>query len=192
MGDDLGAQASEVHAAASAVLAFWFDETPADKHFAQDDALDRAIAERFGALRNRLLASGAAGWDGDPETMLAAIVVLDQFSRNIYRGSGEAFAADGLALDLTHRAMAKGWDEALPPERRAFLYLPLMHAEDREEQRLSVDCFTRLGLSENLDFAKAHRVVIDRFGRFPSRNAALGRVSTEAEKAYLSQPGAGW
>jgi uncharacterized protein (DUF924 family) len=192
MGDDLGAQPSEVHAAASAVLSFWFDETPAGKHFAKDAALDRAIADRFGALRDRLLASGAAGWDGDPETMLAAIVVLDQFSRNMYRASGEAFAADGIALDLTHRALAKGWDEALPPERRAFLYLPLMHAEDREEQRLSVDCFTRLGLSENLDFAKAHRVVIDRFGRFPSRNAALGRVSTEAEQAYLSQPGAGW
>jgi uncharacterized protein (DUF924 family) len=192
MGDDLGAVRHEVHAAAMTVLAFWFDETPADKHFAKDADLDRAIAERFGALRDRLLASGAAGWDGEPETMLAAIIVLDQFSRNIHRGSGEAFAADGLALDLAHRAMAKGWDEAFPPERRAFVYLPLMHAEDREEQRLCVACFTRLGLAENLDFAHAHRVVIDRFGRFPSRNAALGRVSTEAEQAYLSQPGAGW
>jgi uncharacterized protein (DUF924 family) len=192
MGDDLGAAADEVHAAAQAVLAFWFDETPADKHFAKDADLDRAIAERFGALRNRLLASGAAGWDGDPGTMLAAIIVLDQFSRNIHRGSREAFAADGLALDLAHRAMAKGWDEVIPPERRAFLYMPLMHAEDREEQRRSVDCFTRLGNPDNLDFAKAHRVVIDRFGRFPSRNAALGRASTEAEQAYLSQPGAGW
>jgi uncharacterized protein (DUF924 family) len=192
MGDDLGAGRHEVHAAASAAVAFWFDETPADKHFAKDEALDRAITERFGALRDRLLASGAAGWDDDPDTLLAAIVVLDQFSRNIYRGSGEAFAADALSLDLTRRALAKGWDEHIPPERRAFLYLPLMHAEDREVQRQSVACFTRLGLAENLDFAKAHRAVIERFGRFPSRNAALGRVSTEAEKAYLSQPGAGW
>ncbi|MGN6270550.1 MAG: DUF924 family protein [Sphingomonas sp.] len=192
MGDDLGATTGEVHAAAKAVLAFWFDETPADKHFAKDAALDRTIAERFGGLRDRLLASGAAGWTDDPDSLLAAVIVLDQFSRNIFRGSGEAFAADALALDLTHRALARGWDEALPPERRAFLYLPLMHAEDREEQRLSVDCFTRLGLPENLDFARAHRTVIDRFGRFPSRNAALGRASTEAEKAYLSQPGAGW
>lgn len=192
MGDDLGAVRHEVHAAAKAVLAFWFEETPPDKWFAKDADLDRTIAERFGALRDRLLASGAVGWDGDPDTLLAAIVVLDQFSRNLYRGSGEAFAADSLALDLTHRAMAKGWDEALPRERRAFLYLPLMHAEDREEQRLSVECFTRLGLAENLDFAKAHRAVIEQFGRFPSRNTALGRASTEAEKAYLSQPGAGW
>ena len=192
MGDDLGAAAGEVHAAARDVLAFWFDETPADKHFAKDADLDHTIAKRFGALRDRLLASGATGWDGDPDTLLAAVIVLDQFSRNIYRGSGEAFAADGLALDLTRRAMTKGWDEAIPPERRAFLYLPLMHAEDREEQRLSVECFTRLGLTENLDFAKAHRAVIERFGRFPSRNVALGRSSTEAEQAYLSQPGAGW
>jgi uncharacterized protein (DUF924 family) len=192
MGDDLGAQPSEVHAAASAVLAFWFDETPEQNWFAKDAALDRVIAERFGAMRDAALASGAAGWDGDPETLLAAVILLDQFSRNLYRGSGEAFAADALSLDLTHRALARGWDEQIAPERRAFLYMPLMHAEDREEQRLSIDCFTRLGHADNLDFAKAHRAVIDRFGRFPSRNAALGRVSTEAEKAYLSQPGAGW
>lgn len=192
MGDDLGTQPNEVHAAAQAVIAFWLDETPEKKWFAKDAGLDRAIGERFSGLRDAVLASGAAGWDVDPDTLLAAVILLDQFSRNIHRGSGEAFAADALALDLTHRALAKGWDEAIPPERRAFLYMPLMHAEDREEQRLSVDCFTRLGHPDNLEFAKAHRTVIDRFGRFPSRNAALGRVSTEAEQAYLSQPGAGW
>ncbi|MGN6279139.1 MAG: DUF924 family protein [Sphingomonas sp.] len=192
MGDDLGARGHEVHAAARAILAFWFDETPQDKWFAKDDELDRTITERFGALRDAVLASEAARWDGDPDTLLAATILLDQFSRNIYRGSGEAFAADGLSLDLTHRALAKGWDEAIAPERRAFLYMPLMHAEDREEQRLSIDCFTRLGHADNLDFARKHQAVIDRFGRFPSRIAALGRVSTPAEEAYLSQPGAGW
>jgi len=192
MGDDLGAREREVHAAAQAVLAFWFDETPADKWFAKDAALDRTIAERFAALRDDVLSSEAKGWTADPDTLLAAIILLDQFSRNIYRGTGDAFAADWLALDLTHCALARGWDEAIPEARRAFLYMPLMHAEDREEQRLSVQCFTRLGHADNLEFAKAHRRVIDRFGRFPSRNAALGRVSTEAEEAYLSQPGAGW
>jgi len=192
MGDDLGTAGREVHAAAQRVLAFWFGETPEDKWFAKDAALDRAIGDRFGALRDAVLATGAAGWDGDPDTLLAAIILLDQFSRNIHRGSAEAFAADALALDLTHRALARGWDEKIAPERRAFLYMPLMHAEDSEEQRLSVDCFTRLGNPNNLDFAKAHRAVIDRFGRFPSRNTALGRVSTDAEAAYLSQPGAGW
>jgi len=192
MADDLGARAREVHAAAQGVLTFWFDETTEEQWFAKDDTLDRTIAARFGALRDAVLASGAAGWDGDPDTLLAAIILLDQFSRNIHRGSREAFAADSLSLDLTHRALARGWDETIAPERRAFLYMPLMHAEDREEQRLSVDCFTRLGNAENLDFARKHRAVIDRFGRFPSRNQALGRVSTEAEKAYLSQPDAGW
>lgn len=192
MGDDLGTRASEVHAAAHGVLAFWFDETPPDTWFAKDAVLDAAIAERFGRLRDAVLASGAAGWADEPDTLLAAIILLDQFSRNIYRGRGEAFAGDALALNLTHRALARGWDAAIPVERRAFLYMPLMHAEDREEQRLSVQCFTKLGNPDNLDFARQHRAVIDRFGRFPSRNAALGRASTEAEKAYLSQPGAGW
>jgi len=192
MADDLGGRAGEVHAAAHDVLAFWFDETPASKWFARDDRLDHVIARRFGGLRDAVLENDAAGWDHDPDTLLAAIILLDQFSRNIHRGSPEAFAADGLALDLAHRALARSWDEAIAPERRAFLYMPLMHAEDREEQRLSVDCFARLGNPDNLDFARQHRTVIDRFGRFPSRNAALGRVSTPAEQAYLSQPGAGW
>ena len=192
MADDLGIAPGEVHAAAQAVLRFWFEETPEDKWFAKDAALDQAIAERFGRMRDAVLANGAIGWADDPETLLAAIILLDQFSRNIHRGSADAFAADGLALDLTHRALARGWDAGIPPERRAFLYMPLMHAEDREEQRVSLDCFTKLGDPTNLKFARAHRDVVDRFGRFPSRNAALGRVSTEAEKAYLSQPDAGW
>ncbi|HEU4960986.1 MAG TPA: DUF924 family protein [Sphingomonas sp.] len=192
MGDDLGAGGTEVHAAARGVLAFWFDETPPDKWFAKDAALDAAIADRFGKLHDAVLASGAAGWERETDTLLAAVILLDQFSRNIFRGKGEAFAGDALALDLTHRALARGWDAAIPPERRAFLYMPLMHAEDCEEQRLSIQCFTKLGNPDNLDFARQHRVVIDRFGRFPSRNAALGRSSTAEEKAYLSQPGAGW
>ena len=192
MADDLGIAPGEVHVAAQAVLRFWFEETPEDKWFAKDAALDQAIAERFGRMRDAVLANGAIGWADDPETLLAAIILLDQFSRNIHRGSADAFAADGLALDLTYRALARGWEAAIPPQRRAFLYMPLMHAEDREEQRVSLDCFTKLGDPTNLKFARAHRDVVDRFGRFPSRNAALGRVSTEAEKAYLSQPDAGW
>ncbi|MGN6373920.1 MAG: DUF924 family protein [Sphingomonas sp.] len=192
MANDLGAQAGEVHAAARAVLAFWFDETPREAWFAKDADLDRTIATRFGGLRDAVLASGAAGWTLDPETLLAAIILLDQFSRNIHRGSAQAYAADALALDLTHHALAREWDDGMPAAWRAFLYMPLMHAEDREEQRLSVDCFTRLGDAENLAYARQHRVVIDRFGRFPTRNVALGRVSTLAEKAYLSQSGIGW
>ena len=190
MGGDLGAGQGEVHA--RAVLGFWFGEVPPEKRFAKDAALDAEIARRFGALRDALLASDAAGWRDDPDTILAAIILLDQFSRNIHRDTAQAFAADRLALSLAHEAIAHGWDTAIDPERRAFLYMPLMHAEDGAVQRESVACFTRLGNEENLAYAREHAAVIDRFGRFPSRNAALGRASTPGEQAYLSQPGAGW
>jgi uncharacterized protein (DUF924 family) len=190
MGGDLGAGRIEVHACA--VLDFWFGEVPPDKHFVCDPALDAEIAHRFGAMRDRVLATDGAGWCGDPDTMLVAIILLDQFSRNIHRGTLQAFAADPLALRLTQEAIARGWDEAIDTERRAFLYMPLMHAEDSAVQRESVACFTRLGNVENLDYAREHAAVIERFGRFPSRNAALGRTSTPEEQSWLSQPGAGW
>ena len=193
MRGDLGAGSGEVHEKARGVLSFWFDEVPAKKRFAKDAAVDREIAERFGALRDAVLASDARGWRDDPETLLAAIVLLDQFSRNIHRGRAEAFAGDALALDLTREAIEQGWDERLDPdERRPFLYMPLMHAESREAQTLSVGCFEQLGNEENLFYALDHADVIARFGRFPSRNAALGRQSTPEEEVYLSRPGAGW
>ena len=190
MGGDLGAGAVEVHA--RDILRFWFAEVPLEKHFAKDEALDAEIAGRFGKLRDDVLASNAARWRGRPDTLLAAIILLDQFSRNIHRDTAQAFAADPLALALTREAIANGWDEAIDGERRAFLYMPLMHAEDPAVQRESVACFTRLGNAENLDYAREHEAVIDRFGRFPSRNAALGRPSTPEELTYLSRPGAGW
>ena len=190
MGGDLGAGPIEVHA--RDILHFWFDEVPPEKQFAQDAALDDEIARRFGGLRDAVLATEAAGWCDDPDTLLAAIILLDQFSRNLHRGSAQAFAADPLALALTHETNARGGDEAIVPERRAFLYMPLMHAEDRAVQQESIAYFTRLGNPENLTFAHDHKAVIDRFGRFPSRNAALGRTSTAEESAFLSRHGAGW
>ena len=193
MRGDLGAGASEVHEKASAVLSFWFGEVPAKQRFAADPALDQEITARFGAMRDAVLATGAQGWRDDPETLLAAIILLDQFSRNMHRGTAAAFTGDALSLDLTREAIERGWDERLDPdEQRAFLYMPLMHAEDPAAQQLSVACFEQLGNAENLAYAHEHADVIVRFGRFPSRNEALGRKSTPAEKAYLSQPGAGW
>lgn len=190
MGGDLGAGQGEVHA--RAVLDFWFDTVPPEKRFARDDKLDAEITRRFARLRDEVLATDAAGWRDGPDRILAAIILLDQFSRNIHRGSGQAFAADPLALSLTHAAIALGWDATFAPDRRAFLYMPLMHAEDVAVQEESVARFTQLGEAENLAFARDHKAVIDRFGRFPSRNAALGRISTPEEEAYLSQPSAGW
>lgn len=182
---------SDVHARAREVLGFWYALTP-EQHFAKSERLDGEIRERFGALRDAVLASGAEGWRDDPETLLAAIVVLDQFSRNIHRGTAEAFAADSLAQELTLEALEKGWDEGMTGERKQFLYMPLMHAEDEALQDLCIDKFEALGDKNSLDFAHQHAGAIIRFGRFPSRNAALGRVSTELEKEYLSQPDAGW
>lgn len=173
------------------MLGFWFALTP-EQHFAKSERLDAEIAARFGILRNEVLTSEAAGWRDDPETLLAAIIVLDQFSRNIYRGKAEAFAADKLALGLTLEAIDKGWDGRMTVEQQQFLYMPLMHAEDADLQDLCIDKFEANGDKLSLAFAHQHAGAIIRFGRFPSRNAALGRESTELEKEYLSQPGAGW
>lgn len=177
---------------AAAVLRFWLQETPPEKRFAQDDALDRVIAERFGAVRDAVLASDAADWADDPRTLLAAIVLLDQFSRNMHRGTAEAFAGDPLARKLTQIALVRGWDEALSAIERQFLYMPLMHSEDRHDQTTCLAMFEKLGNAEELGYARAHAAVIERFGRFPSRNAALGRRSTPQELTFLSQSGAGW
>jgi len=195
--DDLGAETVDVHAAmiqqgAREVLGFWFDLMMPEQWFKASKSTDEEVASLFGPLRDRVLESDAAGWRDDPETMLAAIILLDQFSRNIHRGTAEAFAADPLALALTLEALDKRWDAGLPPERAQFLYMPLMHAEDPEAQALCVKCFEALGDARNLEFARDHAGVVARFGRFPTRNAALGRESTAAEREYLSQPDAGW
>lgn len=174
------------------VLDFWLGEVPAEKRFAKDAELDRQIGERFGALRDAVLESGAEGWRDTPERLLAAVILLDQFSRNLHRGTPQAFAADPLALDLTKEAIAKGWEDGYSPVERQFLYLPLMHSEDRSVQALSVEKFEALGDANVIGFARDHRDVVERYGRFPSRNAALGRASTAEEEAYLSKPGAGW
>jgi uncharacterized protein (DUF924 family) len=173
------------------VLGFWFALTP-EQHFAKSVKLDAEIGSRFGPLRDLVLGSGAAGWRDDPETLLAAIILLDQFSRNVHRGRAEAFAADPLALQLALEAIGKGWDAGMSNDRRQFVYLPLEHAEDAAMQALSVEKFASLGDDYVLDFARKHAEVIARFGRFPSRNAALGRDSTPEELAFLSEEGTGW
>lgn len=191
MTADLGMDAAQVHGTARTVLDFWL-ALPPEKHFAKDDALDREIAYRFGAVRDQVLATDAIGWREEPDTLLAAILLLDQFSRNLYRGSAQGYAADPLALELCLTAIDAGWEDRYPPERLAFVYMPLMHAESRAMQDLSVAKFTELGREENLSFARDHREVIRRYGRYPSRNAVLGRASTPEEQDYLSRPDAGW
>lgn len=192
MASDLGSTATEVHARAEEVLSFWFEALMPEQWFAKSEALDREIGDLFEALRVAVLESKAAGWRDDPRTLLAAVILLDQFSRNVHRGTAEAFAADPLAQELASLAVARGWDRAMTPEQRQFLYLPFEHAESRELQAVSLSCFEALGQEEALEYARQHAEVIARYGRFPSRNAALGRQSTPEEKEYLAQPGAGW
>ncbi|MEH3037108.1 MAG: DUF924 domain-containing protein [Sphingomonas adhaesiva] len=190
MAGDLGMTADEVDTWAREVLDFWFALTT-EQQFAKDPALDTRIRERFGTLRDRVAETRAVGWRGDPRTLLAAVIVLDQFSRNLFRGQAAAFATDELAQELTNAALVRGWDASLSPEERVFLYMPMMHAEHAEGQATSVRLFEALGIAENAAFARDHAAVFARFGRFPSRNAALGRESTAEELAYLAE-GGGW
>lgn len=181
----------EVHAQARAALDFWFGLSD-EQHFVRDLALDREIADRFASLRDEVLESDARNYRDDPDALLAAIILLDQFSRNIHRDTPRAFEADDLAVSLTLLAIERGWDGHCPPDRRAFVYMPLMHAEDVSLQALSVAKFEDLGNANNLKFARDHAAVVARFGRFPARNAALGRASTLVEIDYLSRPDADW
>lgn len=174
------------------MLDFWFEEVGPDRHFAKDAALDATIADRFEALRDTVLASEAEAWREDQHHLLAAIILLDQFSRNIHRGSAAAFAADPLALELALIGIARGDDREFQPLERSFLYMPLMHCEDAGVARFSLRCFESLGNPENLQFARDHAAVLARYGRYPSRNAALGREPTAAEREYLRRPDAGW
>ncbi|MGK6320205.1 DUF924 family protein [Sphingomonas sp. DT-204] len=191
METHLGPGSGEVHDAARQVLDFWFGELGPEQWFAKDAAVDHACA-RFGPMRDAVLASGAGGWRDEPETLLAAVILLDQISRNIHRGSPRAYEADPLAESLTREAIARDWVRLFPKKHAQFLLLPLEHAENIDTQRLSLAQFEALGEEEALAYARDHAAVIERFGRFPSRNAALGRNSTPEELEYLSQPGAGW
>lgn len=173
------------------VIDFWFALTT-EQQFAKDDALDAKIARRFGGLRDHLLGTDADGWRGDAERMLAAIIVLDQFSRNLHRGSAEAYAADPLGVQLTLEGIRAGFDLEVTPDKRAFFYMPLMHAENLGLQNYAIALFAEAGLDLQVKFGRDHAAVIADYGRFPSRNKALGRKSTPAEKEYLSQPDAGW
>ena len=171
------------------VLRFWLVETPPEKRFAKDAPLDRQIAERFGALRERLRAEPVSPPDLTTRQALAAIIVLDQFSRNLFRGSAEAFAADPQALALARWMVETGRDRSLDTDARLFVYLPFEHSEDAADQDRSVDLTAGLGNGEWDRYAVAHRDIIRRFGRFPHRNATLGRASTPEEVAFLKEPG---
>lgn len=171
------------------ILAFWFEELSPKQHFSKDTALDERMRTRFGALLETASADGLQAWRVDAPGRLAEIIVLDQFSRNIHRDTPRAFARDALALKLARELVAQGEDRALPLVRRVFAYMPYMHSEDLAAHAEALPLFSQVGLEENLRFLRLHTAIIERFGRYPHRNAVLGRASTPEELAFLQQPG---
>lgn len=180
---------------ATGVLDFWFGDGAAarDEWFRKDPAFDDAIRERFGAAVEAALGGAFAAWTEAPRGALALVLLLDQFTRNIQRDTARMFAGDARALAVAESAVAAGFDRPLGPRERWFLYMPFEHAEDAAAQMRSVALFTRLadetGLRSPLEWAVKHAVVIGRFGRYPHRNALLGRASTPEEIAFLAEPG---
>ncbi|MEN3145832.1 DUF924 family protein [Neorhizobium sp. IRAMC:178] len=174
------------------VFTFWFRELTRKDWFEKNEALDEAMRRHFAATHLSLARGGLDAWRTSPEDRLAAVIVLDQLSRNLYRGTPLAFATDWLALREARLAIEAGADMAVLPEQRGFFYLPFEHSETLADQDRSVELFALLGDAEYLDYAERHRTVIREFGRFPHRNALLGRESTAAELEYLAKPGAGF
>ncbi len=169
------------------VLHFWFDELGEACWFAKSEPTDALIRKRFLGLHERLAADEGFTCT-TRQQLLAAIIVLDQFSRNLFRDAPRAYAADPIARRLARRAIAQGCDVAMTAEERLFLYLPFEHSEDRADQALAVELIMRLGNAGWTHDAMAHKAIIDRFGRFPHRNSILNRCSSAEEVALLQAP----
>jgi uncharacterized protein (DUF924 family) len=174
---------------ADSILHFWFEELTPKQHFAKDAALDEAIRTRFGATLEAAAKCELFTWRATPEGRLAEILVLDQFSRNVYRDTPRSFAQDPLALALTQELVASGQDQNLPLTQRSFAYMPYMHSESALVHAQAVALFTQPGMEDTMRFELHHKEIIDRFGRYPHRNAILGRKSSAEELAFLSGPG---
>ena len=186
---------------AEAVLRFWLgggatsDER--SKHwFTKDEDFDALIRSRFMALHEEAAAGALAGWKDDARSCLALIVLLDQFPRNMFRASARAFGADALALETARHALACGYDAGMRSVERMFVYLPFEHSESLADQQRCCELMQALAAFAETDdayrYALRHREIIERFGRFPHRNAVLGRVSTAQESEFLKQPGSGF
>ena len=185
------------------VLAFWFgrEDDPGygefrSQWFQKGEAFDREVTDRFGDLYERAAAGELDAWREEAESCLALVIVLDQFPRNMFRGDARTHTTDGKALDAAKYAIERALDRELPAFGRMFLYMPFMHAENVEDQRRSVELFERLaaepGGPDVVEYAVGHREIVERFGRFPHRNAILGRETTPEEAEFLTQPGSSY
>jgi uncharacterized protein (DUF924 family) len=174
------------------ILRFWFEEIDPAKWWAKDVAFDELIRARFSEVHAQATRCELFEWRAEPKGRLAEVIVLDQFSRNMYRGSTLSFAGDALALALAQEAVFARADEALSPTERSFLYLPFMHSESLRIHAVAVELYRKNGIQGNLDFEIRHQQIIERFGRYPHRNDILGRQSTDEEIEFLKQPGSGF
>jgi uncharacterized protein (DUF924 family) len=171
------------------ILRFWFQEIQPAQWWQVDPAFDELVRSRFGALHEQAKRCELFAWRSTAEGRLAEVIVLDQFARNIHRGTPQAFAADPLALALAQEAVAANVDLALPIEQRAFLYMPYMHSESAAIHAAGEPLMKERAPEGTHDFELKHKAIVDRFGRYPHRNAILGRVSTPEEETFLTQPG---
>lgn len=170
------------------ILDFWEEAGP-KKWFAKDAEFDATIATRFKDTHELAAQGGYDDWADDPDGALALIIVLDQFSRNLFRKSPAAFTQDEKCLRVTHKVIDEGLDKKMREDLRVFAYMPLMHSERLEDQELCIEKLQEIGADENINYAKEHRDIIAKFGRFPHRNVALGRDTTEEEREFLDEGG---
>jgi uncharacterized protein (DUF924 family) len=173
------------------VLNFWFQEIEPKQWWKKDVAFDKLIRDRFVNLFEEIKNGGYTNWLDSAQGCLARIIVLDQFPRNMFREKAESFSTDHIALATAKHAISQQFDKNLNAQEKAFLYMPLMHSETPEDQAQSIELFTAVGstLAQNLDSSLRHKAIIDKFGRFPHRNAILGRKSSQAELEFLQKPG---
>ncbi|MCB9996462.1 MAG: DUF924 domain-containing protein [Rhodospirillales bacterium] len=176
------------------ILHFWFEETQPQQWFQKNDDFDQMIRDRFLVTYEMARDGLCDTWQKEAAGCLALCIVLDQFPRNMFRNSADAFATDDKARLVASHALAKGFDQVMPPVKRRFIYLPFEHSEDLEHQKKAVALFDSMKKDDPLghEYALRHLAVIEEFGRFPHRNKVLGRENTQAEEEYLARPGAGF
>jgi uncharacterized protein (DUF924 family) len=174
---------------AQSVLQFWFTEITPAQWWKVDLAFDKLVADRFGDIHEQAVRAELFEWRITPQGRLAEVIVLDQFSRNIHRGTRRAFEADALALALAQEALSAKADEALTQDERTFLLMPYMHSESKQIHAIAEPLFKGKTAEGNYNFELRHKAIIDRFGRYPHRNVMLGRTSAPEELVFLTEPG---
>ena len=170
------------------ILKFWFEEIKPSQWFSKDDSFDQLISDRFSDVHSRAVSCELYDWRENAQGRLAEIIVLDQFSRNMFRESPSAFKNDPVALVLSQEAISLGMDKLLEPVERSFMYLPFMHSESIKIHEFAVKLYSQHGTESNLDWEIKHKKIIEKFGRYPHRNEILGRKSTDEELEFLKGP----